>query len=57
MGEGRIRNAKCPCGSGKKYKWCCGVLLQEAEKLIPTKEQKRYGKYLIKKIEKGNNDN
>jgi preprotein translocase subunit SecA len=18
------RNAKCPCGSGKKYKYCCG---------------------------------
>jgi hypothetical protein len=18
------RNAPCPCGSGKKYKWCCG---------------------------------
>ena len=22
---GRVsRNAKCPCGSGKKYKHCCG---------------------------------
>jgi hypothetical protein len=19
------RNAPCPCGSGKKYKWCCGA--------------------------------
>ncbi|MBI4457138.1 MAG: SEC-C domain-containing protein [Acidobacteria bacterium] len=18
------RNAPCPCGSGRKYKWCCG---------------------------------
>ena len=24
--EGRIdRNAPCPCGSGKKYKKCCGA--------------------------------
>ena len=19
------RNAKCPCGSGRKYKYCCGI--------------------------------
>jgi preprotein translocase subunit SecA len=25
--QGKIpRNAKCPCGSGKKYKHCCGKL-------------------------------
>lgn len=22
--NGRYRNQKCPCGSGKKYKKCCG---------------------------------
>ncbi len=25
------RNAKCPCGSGKKYKNCCGEITQERE--------------------------
>jgi uncharacterized protein YecA (UPF0149 family) len=25
--KGKIpRNAKCPCGSGKKYKHCCGSI-------------------------------
>ena len=25
--QGKIpRNARCPCGSGKKYKHCCGKL-------------------------------
>lgn len=23
MGEGNARNKQCPCGSGKKYKYCC----------------------------------
>ncbi|EPN1383064.1 SEC-C metal-binding domain-containing protein [Providencia stuartii] len=21
-----IRNQQCPCGSGVRYKWCCGKL-------------------------------
>jgi uncharacterized protein YecA (UPF0149 family) len=25
IGSGKIgRNDLCPCGSGKKFKWCCG---------------------------------
>ena len=25
MNAGKVgRNTKCPCGSGKKYKYCCG---------------------------------
>jgi hypothetical protein len=23
------RNAPCPCGSGKKYKYCCGPKVQQ----------------------------
>jgi len=23
MGKGKLRNLKCICGSGKKYKKCC----------------------------------
>jgi preprotein translocase subunit SecA len=25
------RNEDCPCGSGKKYKKCCGLLMDEAK--------------------------
>lgn len=27
------RNARCPCGSGKKYKMCCGAKVVEAERM------------------------
>ena len=29
------RNDKCPCGSGKKYKYCCLLKLKERE--LPPK--------------------
>jgi len=28
------RNAQCPCGSGKKYKNCCGIKKEVREKFI-----------------------
>lgn len=29
------RNAQCPCGSGKKYKKCCGDPLKQTGKVLP----------------------
>jgi len=32
------RNDPCPCGSGKKYKKCCGPALEEAAAPLPAEE-------------------
>jgi len=29
-------NAKCPCGSGKKFKKCCNTKTQRTKKHVPT---------------------
>lgn len=36
------RNEKCPCGSGKKYKYCC--MIKEEAKLIIDSQAKKYFK-------------
>lgn len=40
------RNAPCPCGSGKKYKKCCGAITQFAEKnarpIVPSAVEGMY---------------
>lgn len=36
--EGPARNAACPCGSGKRYKYCCGDLRTPATPLSYTAE-------------------
>ena len=33
------RNEKCPCGSGKKYKYCCMQKDIEAKNSLPEKEE------------------
>jgi len=38
MGVNPGRNAPCPCGSGKKYKKCCGKL--ESDPLTLSLQQK-----------------
>lgn len=36
------RNDPCPCGSGKKYKFCCGETSSPGTKICKKKEYKRY---------------
>lgn len=48
----------CPCGSGKKLKWCCGALIEELEKaasLIHGNQPESALKILDKLLQKGAN--
>ena len=31
--------ASCPCGSGKKFKWCCSPYFDTVEKAFEQEEQ------------------
>lgn len=41
------RNSICPCGSGKKYKHCCGIISHADQKYVPdAKSDERHTKIL-----------
>jgi len=46
------RNEKCPCGSGKKYKRCCGLNPTIARKQVPGKSPQVTLTYHIEQIQK-----
>jgi Flp pilus assembly protein TadD len=49
----------CPCGSGKKLKFCCGPIIDEMNKIsrLQANEQPRQALSAIEKLEKTNPDN
>jgi hypothetical protein len=44
------RNENCPCGSGKKYKKCCGGPVDAAGKKLTPKGMQRAFLFLIKAL-------
>jgi len=67
MGLSRYRNRRCPCGSGKKFKYCCLLKhyekashlvtpIQIAERAKTAKwYQKKYKRMITKPVEEQSN--
>lgn len=63
MAIGKLRNTKCPCGSGRKYKYCCwdkDVAQTMPKRNITTewlekraKTTKQYGKIVATELQEG----
>lgn len=53
MSGGKLRNRPCPCGSGRKYKYCClpRVLAKFTSK-IALAAQKKEAAYIQKQYER-----
>jgi hypothetical protein len=50
---GKIRNLKCPCGSGKKFKRCCYsryVIPSNESTVKAKKEHKKIEAYIAKRF-------
>lgn len=43
MSLNRFRNQPCPCGSGRKWKYCCVYLFTDKQKQVVTPIQKKEG--------------
>jgi hypothetical protein len=59
---GRVRNYRCPCGSGLKFKNCClpkileDYTKEQGDSVFVKQEKKKEGKYWKKRYERIKNE-